>query len=213
MQPAGAMARAHEGHGAYTLITKSYGNMMIESGLLHIGDFFIPIENALLICLASIASVTDIVSRKIPNSLILAGLVGGALYQIASPYGFGLIHWLSGLGLGLTFLFPLYALRVMGAGDVKLMAAVGGFLGPAGAFTTLIYTLIAGGILALAYIAYRRAWKSAYENTVLIAMHLGSGLAAKQAQATHFQMPTVGHLPYAVAILAGILLHLYVFNA
>ncbi|MBK4733811.1 A24 family peptidase [Noviherbaspirillum pedocola] len=185
---------------------------MIDSGMIHVGSFFIEVETALMILMLSIASITDIVSRKIPNWLILAGITSSFLYQVLSPYGFGFSTWLAGLSVGLLTLFPLYALRVMGAGDVKLMAAVGSFLGGSAAFSTLIYTLISGGVLALVFILFKRTWKSSFQNVTLIGMHMFSSVLAKRVYLAEYPVQTSGHLPYAVAIFAGTLLHLYVFR-
>lgn len=185
---------------------------MIEAGLLHIGSLFIQIEVAALLLVLLIASITDLTSRRIPNWLILLGMAASLKFQAFSPYGFGFSTWLAGFAVGLVALFPLYAMRVMGAGDVKLMATVGSFVGGSAAFAILIYTLICGGVLALTYILFKRVWKTTFQNVMLIAMQLSSSVTAKRNFFAEFPVHSSGHLPYALAIFAGTLLHLYVFR-
>src|SRR5689334_2872029 len=98
---------------------------MIESGFLHIGSFFIGLEFMALAAFVIIAGIHDIRSRRIPNWLIVTGLISSLFYQFFSGYGYGFTFWLTGLGTGFAFFFPLYVFRAMGAGDVKLMAMTG----------------------------------------------------------------------------------------
>ena len=85
----------------------------------------------LLTGLLLIAAVSDYRTRRIPNELVLAGaaagLLGNTLFSTLPLDGF--VTALQGLATGLAAFLPLYLLRLMGAGDVKLMAMVGAFLG------------------------------------------------------------------------------------
>ena len=87
----------------------------------------------LLICLLLIAARSDIKTRRIPNWLVLSGIVIGLLANGLLPAGLGInntfvpggLGWLGaiqGMGLGLAVLLPLYLLRAMGAGDVTMLA-------------------------------------------------------------------------------------------
>jgi prepilin peptidase CpaA len=106
-------------------------------------------STALLIILLTCATAVDQHSRRIPNFLSF----GGAALGIASGFLIGGVagvgQSLLGLTVGLLALLPMYATGAMGAGDVKLMAAAGSFLGPAETVDALAYTFIAGGLLAL----------------------------------------------------------------
>lgn len=101
----------------------------------------------LLLLLA--AAWHDILSRRIPNALVFPGAFLGLLLNAVLPHGLGVLDSLAGLGVGLLLLLPFYLLRVMGAGDVKLMAMVGAFLGVRGVTGSLLYIVLAGGVLAL----------------------------------------------------------------
>lgn len=100
---------------------------------------------ALLLCLVT-AFITDIRIHKIPNWLTYPIIVLAIFaYSIINGYQ-GLIFSTAGLGLGFAVLAPFYAIGGMGAGDVKLMAAVGAALGPVNLFYAFLCTAIAGGI-------------------------------------------------------------------
>ncbi len=106
----------------------------------------------LLGILCTVAAVYDMRFRRIPNWLVLAGLTGGLVWNLLADTSHlvtGLGHWAAGLGLGFILYFPLYLLRARGAGDVKLLAAVGAVTGPANCFWIFLLTAVLGGIVAL----------------------------------------------------------------
>lgn len=100
------------------------------------------------------ASVSDILARRIPNCLcvvgVLAGL-GGHLWAAGLP---GLAYSLLGMAAALLLLL-LYAVRAFGAGDVKLLIAVGALMGPSFLFWTLLGSLFAAGLFALVIVLRR----------------------------------------------------------
>jgi prepilin peptidase CpaA len=105
---------------------------------------------AVLIIMLLIASHYDISKRRIPNALILIGLLNAWVFtffrvettQTNAVFGFG---------IAMVIFLPLYAFNVMGAGDVKLLSVVGAFLGPAQFVSAAVFILIAGGAIALLY--------------------------------------------------------------
>jgi prepilin peptidase CpaA len=105
---------------------------------------------ALLTALACAAALGDLRERKVRNRLNLAILVCGlgwrALSGDLSAVGLGL----AGTGVGLLMLFPAFAVRWVGAGDVKLLAALGAWLGPVGTLWAGLIGLAAGGVLSAA---------------------------------------------------------------
>lgn len=108
-----------------------------------------------LIMLVSTCSITDIVSRRIPNPLLVAGL-GVALLCHGIGYGVaGLMSSFLGLILGGLMFLPLYVLGGTSAGDVKLMAIVGALLGSKGVIVAGIASFISGGILGVLWILWR----------------------------------------------------------
>src|SRR5690349_17759206 len=106
-----------------------------------------------LLLLLLAAAWSDIRSRRIPNLLVFPGAIIGLLLHALLQQetgGLGILGSLAGLGTGLVLLLPLYLLRIMGAGDVKLMAMTGAFLGAQETVGALLCVLLAGGGLALA---------------------------------------------------------------
>lgn len=105
----------------------------------------------------------DVRERRIPNSLVTTGTVfaftaHGLLPESAGflSGGIGLTSAIAGLLLGAAALFPLYAVGAMGAGDVKLLAMLGAFLGPQHILGAVLFSLVSGSLISLAVIAARR---------------------------------------------------------
>jgi len=157
-----------------------------------------PIILALLI----LATVTDLRTHRIPNVLSLGGLLIALVLQTTKGGTDGLLAGLGGMAIGLALFLPFYALRAMGAGDVKMMAAVGAFLGPKLALASVAATLMCGTLLALVYIAVRGGASLTFRRYALM---------AKTLMGTHhfvYVKPQAGdagaaRFPYALAILAG----------
>ena len=108
-----------------------------------------PVLQVLLVLIVSTAAIYDLRYRRIPNWLVLVGLVLGIglntfLFELQ-----GLKQAALGLGLALLIYFPLYALRAMGAGDAKLMAAVGSIVGPGNWIALFVVTALVGGVAAV----------------------------------------------------------------
>lgn len=116
--------------------------------------------------LLALACVSDLRTRRIPNVLTMSAAGGALLFHLATG-GWSATGWsLLGLVVGALLFFPMFALRGMGAGDVKLLAAVGAWLGPAQVATVALATSIAGGVIAvvvaLAYGYLRKALINVY---------------------------------------------------
>lgn len=112
--------------------------------------------NGIIIILAGVlifASVTDLRSHRISNKLTYSTMIFGIVFYTLTSGMAGFLQSLGGLFLGLALLIVFYLLGGMGAGDVKLMAAVGALLGPQGVFEAFLGTALAGGIYALLVLA------------------------------------------------------------
>lgn len=110
----------------------------------------IPLPAAgLLFALVSIAAIYDFRFRRIPNWLTVGGVIAGFLVnlEIFSSAGLGVAA--AGLGLAMLIYLPLYLLHGMGAGDVKLMAAIGAIAGPGHWLMIFLATALIGGVLAV----------------------------------------------------------------
>ena len=116
-------------------------------------------RTAILFALLVMASVCDYRTYKIPNWLTAGGIVFALIYNTAVPFSrdHGFLWALGGLLVGFLVMLPFYALRIMGAGDVKLMTMVGAFLGVTETLHAVIYSLLAGGIAALLFAFHTHA--------------------------------------------------------
>jgi prepilin peptidase CpaA len=117
--------------------------------------------------------------------------------------GIGLLKALAGLVLGLCLLLPMYAMRALGAGDVKLMAMIGAFVGPGAVVAITLMTLLAGGVLALVVAGFNGRLKPMLVNTWHLLKY--SMLRSLAGEVPKMEAPATpsGRLPYAVAIAAG----------
>jgi prepilin peptidase CpaA len=162
----------------------------------------------LSLCVLLAAAVWhDVRARRIPNALVFPGMLAALALHAALPAaqgGLGIVSACGGLVLGLAILLPMYALRMMGAGDVKLLAMVGAFVGAGQIAAVALATLIAGGVLALAVAAAQGSLRRLLGNTRQMMIHTGlSALAGFMAPPVVPAAPASGRLPYAVAIAAG----------
>jgi prepilin peptidase CpaA len=130
-----------------------------------------------LLSMLTIAAISDIRTRRIPNKLVVAGL--SSLCVLATFSGAkGFIWSFAGLAAGLAIFFPIYAAGWLGAGDVKLIGLVGGFFGLQQLLPVIVFITLAGGVVSITYLVM-----SQY------------GLVDRR-------------VPYALAILLGVLAHL-----
>jgi prepilin peptidase CpaA len=162
-----------------------------------------------LVAVLAVAAVIDVRSNRIPNLLVLAGLAGGMLLSVAAEPGApmrGLAPSILGALTGLACLLPFYLLRAMGAGDVKLMAAVGSFLDPSGAIGATLATLLAGGLFAVALTLYHGVARGVLKNVATMLQHPALGIPVlhdASAGNVAFANSAAIRVPYAVAIAGG----------
>jgi prepilin peptidase CpaA len=163
-------------------------------------------RTGVLIGLLTVAAVSDVRTGRIPNWLVF----GGALYALAYnalypvyPRDIGILFALGGLSVGLVAFLPGYLLRVLGAGDVKLMAMAGSFVGTWAAVEAVLASLITGGVLAVAQSLYSgrltlmlRNAVALFRGTVLTFATAPGGLTIEGGR-------SAGRMPYGLAIALG----------
>jgi prepilin peptidase CpaA len=110
---------------------------------------------------AGLAAIVDLRTRRIPNLLTFPAVALGILLAMSGAAGQSLGSALLGLGVGAGLMLPGYFWGGTGAGDVKLMGAVGSLLGPGLAMRAFLASAIAGGALALAVAVRRGRLRSA----------------------------------------------------
>ena len=104
---------------------------------------------------ASLAAVIDVRWRRIPNWLTLAAFAAGVLMQVLRLGASGVVVALAGAALGFCVLLPFYVIHAIGAGDVKLLAALGALLGPQALVSVAIYGALVGGLISALILAKR----------------------------------------------------------
>ncbi|MCV6612167.1 MAG: prepilin peptidase [Amphritea sp.] len=152
----------------------------------------------------------DLAQNRIPNLLSLGILLLGCSIQILSEGFTGILTSLTGLLTGLALLLPLYLLGGMGAGDVKLMAALGTLLGPFNTLIAVAFTLILGAGLALLYVALHLLFQfdlnklKTYLKNLKLTLQLF--IYSRRLVPEHNDSDSIGKLrfPYALAISAGV---------
>lgn len=118
-----------------------------------------------------IAVAWDLRAWRIPNYVTFPAALAGIGFHVAVAGLAGLKTSVLGLALGLGLLFIPFMLGGMGGGDVKLLAALGAWLGPKGILFATLYSGLAGGVIALAYMVVSgegtfKSMKVIYEDLV-----------------------------------------------
>jgi prepilin peptidase CpaA len=146
------------------------------------------------------AAVIDMRTRRIPNALTGATAVAGLALAAAGLSRVGLGTALLGVVVGLALMLPGHVFGATGAGDVKLFAALGAFIGPASIAAAFLYTAIAGGCLAIVVALRRRRLGETIGRTHRL---IASGAAA----AADIERAGAGNrFAYAPAIAIGVLI-------
>jgi prepilin peptidase CpaA len=155
-----------------------------------------------VLLISLVACVTDLRTRRIPNLLTFSAALAGLAFQIGNGgLSGGLLAgggWLTGLALFL----PVFALGGMGGGDVKLLAALGAWLGPYETLYLALYSAVAGGALALVVAFGRGYLRTALANIVAM-LRFWQSAGLRPVPDLTLDTPTAPRLAYAVPMLVG----------
>ena len=144
------------------------------------------------------ATVIDLRTRRIPNELTAAMTGVGIALAATGASDVSVAASFLGFAVGLLLMMPGYGLGATGAGDVKLMAAVGAIVGPGLVVTAFLCTAIAGGVLAVVVAVHRRRLTATLTGTGRL---IGSGGRQQIETAT-----ASNKFAYGPAIAAGSLI-------
>jgi prepilin peptidase CpaA len=164
----------------------------------------------LLLPIAAIITYYDVKYRRIPNAYVLATLISGLLINTVYGGFSGTLISLKGCLLAFGLMFLLHVFGAMGAGDVKLFAAIGSVIGVSNVLPTFMVTLLVGGLLA--------TWSMVRAGTVSATLHrvlqIFVGLLPGW-EMPRFSVPEDRRhtIPYGVAITLGSLISLAIFRA
>lgn len=161
----------------------------------------------ILICLVAQAALTDLAVRKIPNVLVLSGLLLALiLHVLAGPRWAPVTQWMAGALAGFFLFLPLYLAGGMAAGDVKLLAMVGSFTGPWLVFHIALLTGLIGGLMAALLLLRKGRWRAGWRNLARICAPLLWRVCGVPLEPVPLAPgASVGGMPYGVAIALGTL--------
>lgn len=157
-------------------------------------------DDFLLMSLLIICVITDIKERRIYNKVLFPFFIVALTIHLASGGLLGLTHALAGTAVGFSILLIPYFLGGMGAGDVKLLAVIGALKGTFFVLTAAVYMALAGGILALFVLFFRKGSLDRFRQIAMFFGGLRSGMKLPMALDKDALNATY---PYGVAIAIG----------
>ena len=155
----------------------------------------------LIAVVVGIAIVTDVRSRRIPNSLTFSAFIAALVVRFAFQGWAGLGLALSGAVIAPVILLIVHFGKGIGMGDLKLAAAVGAFFGPVAAVVAMLASAILGGLLAMALLMQRGQLLAEFFSLFLVGLPFLKGKKVSEAPADATR--TVTTMPYGVAIAIG----------
>ncbi len=177
-----------------------------------------PLTPELTVLLAGLvagAALFDVGSGRIPNGVLVVIAALGLIARLAVvPSVAGLAGAIGGMATGLAIWIGPFALRWVGAADVKLVAAIGAWLGPLATFRVSLYAGLAGGVLSIGYMVFGRQ-RVALESLWMQLIHLRVARrfvpGGRRADGEGEQGRARG-LPYAVAVCVGLVVELFLIG-
>ena len=162
-----------------------------------------------LVPLAVLIIYYDVRYRRIPNPFVLATLITGITLNISLAGINGAISSIGGCLLAFILMFMLHVFGAMGAGDVKLFAAIGSVVGAHMVIPTLIVVVLMGGLLALVSILRSGAFSPTMHRVLQIFVGLLPGW-----EMPRFSIPSDRRLtiPYGAAITLGAIISTAIFH-
>ena len=162
---------------------------------LHVSNINLAI-NIILILLALTSFITDITNKKIYNIQTYPSIAIGLILGYAAGGGHGILMSFAGLFTGLALLFIIFIAGGIGAGDVKLLGAIGALKGTVFVLWTMFYTGLIGGIMAFALLIWKGKLLTTFKNLFTFLRHPVKARADQKPEERIY-------LPYGVAISLG----------
>jgi prepilin peptidase CpaA len=162
-------------------------------------------RTAALLVMLVVAALLDWRANRIPNVLTYGGMLLGFAFSMpdaASVPNPDPLSSIGGMLLAAGCVLPLYGFRVLGGADVKLMAAVGSFVGHDEILLVLLFVLSIAGLVSLGVVISQRALPLALSNLVLVARATALSLFSRQYRSETHIAPA-SRLPYALCIFSG----------
>ncbi len=149
------------------------------------------------------AVLQDLSFGKIFNGWILAGWGLGFWYRLFEPEGFDIKAFALGCILPILILWILFYFRMLGAGDLKLLSALGGLLGIPAIFDCIIWSFLFGGLLSLLILF---CWGQPAERIRYFCQYFRTYLTTKQKQPYRQKGSDLEQIHFSVPVLMAVLL-------
>jgi prepilin peptidase CpaA len=168
------------------------------------------VSTMLLVPLSAAIAYYDVRYRRIPNAFVLAALSGGVVINTIMGGLQGLYSSLAGCLLAFVLMFALHVFGAMGAGDVKLFAAIGAVTGAQLVVPTFLVVVLTGGLLAVVSIIRAGIVMTTMHRVLQIFVGLLPGW-----QMPRFAVPVDRKhtIPYGVAITMGSIIAIAIFRS
>jgi prepilin peptidase CpaA len=165
------------------------------------------VVHLIAIGIASVACVTDMRTRRIPNVLTFGAAVAALIFHSTAGRA-GLVTAVEGWMVGLAIFFVPFALGGLGGGDVKLLAALGAWLGPREAVWIALYAGVAGGVMALVIAVGHGYMRKALANIFVMFAHWRA-VGLKAVPGVSLEGSSGPRLAYALPIFCGLVATLW----
>jgi len=151
-----------------------------------------------------VAAWIDGKELRVPNWITFPMILSGLIYSTCVGGWMGLGGGLWGMTVGLLTLLPLYAVGGMGAGDVKLMAGIGAWLGAMVTWYAFCVSVVVGAVMAVIMVASRKSWQKHSTNFMTIILEFMTVRSpSKLYQIAADRKPQMLLLPYGIPICIG----------
>ena len=169
---------------------------------------FTMLTSLIAIGIAIVACVFDVRTRRIPNALTFSAALAGLIFHVAISGQAGAQLAGGGWVVGLLMLLPFFLLGGMGGGDIKLVAALGAWLGPSQTFWLAIYAGLAGGVMGVIVAASHGYLRTAIAN-VSAMFGYWSTVGIKSVPGLTLESSASPRLAYAIPVLVGTLVTIW----
>lgn len=153
----------------------------------------------------ALATVWDVATRKIPNALNAAGAVLGLAFHLWRQGWSGLANSLAGFAAGFAVVLLLYLAGAVGAGDVKLFAALGAWVGAAGVLYCAMYSILYGGLIGIVVLLTAGQFGGWLRGLVYRCWMLAVYRSAAAAASAPLRSETCHRIPFMLAVVPGVI--------
>ena len=166
------------------------------------------VVQVVVLAVGVVACITDVRSRKIPNVLTFGTAAVGLLFHLMVGGLAGLGTAAAGWVVGVLLFLPFFLLRGMGAGDVKLLAALGVWLGPYHVVWLALFASLSGGVMALVVAISTGQIRTVFRNlgTMLLFWYVAGPRPVPEQTLDRSRSP---RLAYAIPIFVGTVITLW----